>query len=70
MTLTLPNTYDRVIVHLTDGNQLPGTYRARIVSPDNACFDRNGTAIWLTNIFEHFIPLDTIERIEVTEAYK
>lgn len=55
-----------IIVYMKEGYQLEGTFRGRIRDKDNAIFDwRDGKAIWLTNIMEHFITIDDIEKLEV-----
>jgi hypothetical protein len=60
--------HDRIRITANDGASITGTFRARIVSANDASFDRNGQAIWLTTMFEHFIPLADIVDIERIEA--
>ena len=50
-------------------NTVEGEYRARIVSPDNAAFDRNGSALWITATFEFFPAIADIVELEITEPY-
>ena len=50
-------------------NTVEGEFRARIVSPDNAAFDRNGSALWITAMFEFFPAIADIVELEITEPY-
>ena len=63
---TLPEKHARVRVTFSDPRLPPleGTYRGRVVDAENYAFDPQGKAIWVTSMFEHFIPLDSIKSIE------
>lgn len=53
----------------TDDNPhtVVGQYRARVVSTNNFCFDRDGSAIWVTSDqgWEAFIDIPSIVSIDV-----
>ena len=61
--------YQRLNVFTSKGGEVPlrkVIFRARIkeADPKQAYFDRRGRGIWLTGIFEHFVALCDITRLE------
>ena len=64
-----PIQYSQIVIRLKSlpNFTVTGTFRARVASVDNCGFDHQGSAIWVTGILEHFIPIDDIAEIVVID---
>lgn len=61
----LPDAHTKIRVVMKDGIVYRGTYRARVAGPPPySFFSPTGTHIWVTDMFEHFVPIRDISYIE------